>query len=89
MELAPITLPLFNSVPVVILSMFAVVMLLMSIASFTFGFPIAINCKIPKLEQIKQSDLPLSEFQYRTDNKEHEYKIRIDRKRSLVYSKDF
>lgn len=85
MELAPITLPLFNSVPVVILSMFAVVMLLVSIASFTFGFTTAINCKIPKLEQIKQCDSSLSEFQYRTDNKEHEYKIRIDRKRSILF----
>jgi hypothetical protein len=50
------------------------------------SFPTAVNCKIPTLEQIKQWDSSLSEFQYRTDNKEHEYKIRIDRKRSIVYS---
>lgn len=39
-----------------------------------------------ELEQIKKCDSPLSEYHYRGDNKEHEYKKRIDRKRSLVYS---
>lgn len=85
MELVLTTLPLFNSVTIMALSIITAMMLLMFMVSFMFSFPTTINCNIQTLEQIKQYDSPLSEFQYRTDNKEHEYKERIDRKRSLAY----
>ena len=86
MELVSAILPLLNLDPITLISI-AVVMAPVFTA-FMFSFPTAVfNCGITELEQIKQCDSPLSEFQYRTDNKEHEYKIRIDRKRSLVYFK--
>lgn len=43
------------------------------------------NCSITELGQKIYCVSSLSEYYYRADNKEHEFKERIDRKRSLVY----
>lgn len=88
MQLIPVTLSLLNLDPIMLFRIAVVMLPVFTALMFSFLTEI-FNYNIIKLDQIKQSDLPLSEFHYRVDNKEHEYKIRIDRKRNIVYSKDF
>lgn len=86
MELIGTTLSLFNLDPVTLFRIAVVMLPVFTV--FMFSFPTAIfNCSITEFAQIKQCYLPLSEYHYRADNKEHEFKERIGRKRSLVYSK--
>lgn len=88
MELVSITPPLFN-LDLIILFKIAIIMLpVFTVFMFSFPTPV-LNSGFTNLGQIQQCDSSLSEFHYRADNKEHEYKERIDRKRSILFQMVF
>jgi len=83
-----VAIPSNNLDPITLIHIFVIMAPVFTV--FIFSFPQAVfNCGITELDQIRKCDSPLSEYHYRGDNKEHEYKKRIDRKSSLVYSIHF